>query len=309
MSESDFGYMDSPENGLGIIRSRTLLGNLRAWDIPRREEALDIVIKEIGHSPIPGLYMLFEEKAKKVYIGQTENLKNRLMTHMSSPEDKISNWNRAMIINDARNASQSDLNDENIRLTLETFLVQLFKINRYKVTTSSSRKPSLSTTQKTLIESFKKEIVLLLTRKSKISKVLTERGDDEIYNDEVKKILLSKGYKINRWGRVEAKINGEKAFLRPGSAKRKGWQVTFRGNKPDSFKTCLERGQGFLLMPRGPILLIPLKELKEFILNEDKTAFERDTIDIFIRFESAKIVVVYKTAEKDVTTYAIQPYK
>lgn len=73
MSNWDFGYMDNPANGLGIIRSRTLLGNFRLWDMPRSEEALDIVINEIGHSPIPGLYLLFDEKNKKVYIGQIES--------------------------------------------------------------------------------------------------------------------------------------------------------------------------------------------------------------------------------------------
>jgi hypothetical protein len=301
--------MDNPANGLGIIRSRTLLGNFRLWDIPRAEEALDIVINEIGHSPIPGLYLLFDERNRKVYIGQSENLKNRLATHITSPEEKIKNWDRAIIINDARNASQSDLNDENIRLTLETYLVKLFKINRYKVTTVSSRKPSLSATQKTLTNSFKEEIILLLTRKSKITKILTERGDDEVYNDEVKKKLQSKGYTIDKWGKIEAIIDGQKTFLRPGSNKSKGWQVTFRGNKPSSFKTCLERGEGFLLMPRGPILLIPLNELKDFISENDKEAFDRDTIDIFVRFDEEKIVVVYKNTEKNVTDNAIQPFK
>lgn len=309
MSDWDFGYMDNPANGLGIIRSRTLLGNFRLWDMPRSEEALDIVINEIGHSPIPGLYLLFDERNKKVYIGQSENLKNRLTTHITSPEEKIKNWERAIIINDARNASQSDLNDENIRLILETYLVKLFKINRYKVTTVSSRKPSLSATQKTLTNSFKEELILLLTRKSKITKILTERGDDEVYNDEVQKKLQSKGYKIDKWGKIEAIVDGQKTFLRPGSSKSKGWQVTFRGNKPDSFKTCLEQGEGYLLMPRGPILLIPLDKLRDFILKNDRVAFKRDTIDIFVRFDEEKIAVVYKNTEKDVTDNAIQPFK
>jgi len=67
MSNWDFGYMDNPANGLGIIRSRTLLGNFRLWDIPRSEEALDIVINEIGHSPIPGgdyIYCSMKETEK-----------------------------------------------------------------------------------------------------------------------------------------------------------------------------------------------------------------------------------------------------
>ena len=308
MDNLDFGYMDNPSNGFGIIRSRTLLGNFRLWDIPRSEEALNVVMNEIGHSSIPGLYLLFDEKNNKVYIGQSESLKTRLTTHITSPEEKIKKWNRAIIINDARNQSQSDLNDENIRLILETYLVNLFKINRYKVTTVSSRTPSLSATQKTLSDSFKKEIVILLTRKSKISKILTERGDDEVYNDEAFKKLKSKGYKISKWGKKEAVINDQAAFLRAGSIKPKGWQVTFRGNKPNSFKTCLEMGEGFLLMPRGPILLIPLNQLRAFILSNDKEAFKRDTIDIFIRFDETQIFVVFKGADKDITNFAVQSF-
>jgi hypothetical protein len=307
MESRDFGYLDNPANGLGIVRARTLIGNLRLWDFPRSEEALDLVINEIGHSPIPGIYLLFVAGSeKKVYIGQSENLKNRLSAHMKSPEEKIKNWDRVIIINDARNSIQSDLNDENIRLILENYLIKLFKINRYKVTTSSSRTPSLSSTQSTLVNSFKEELIVLLTRKNKISKVLTERNDDEVYIDEVRKILMRKGYKIQEWGKIEAIINSKKTFVRPGSQKSKGWQVTFRGNKPDSFKTCLEKGDGFLLMPRGSVMLIPLDNIRNFVLGIDEVAFERDTIDVFIRFEESKIFVVYKNLNLDVSSYSVQ---
>jgi len=46
MEGRSFGYLENPANCLDIIRARTLLGNLRLWDIPGREEALDIVINE-----------------------------------------------------------------------------------------------------------------------------------------------------------------------------------------------------------------------------------------------------------------------
>lgn len=306
MSERDFGYLDNPANGLGIIRARTLIGNLRLWDFPKSEEALNIIIDEIGNSPIPGIYMLFDEKPdKRVYIGESENLKSRLSTHTKSPEDKIKHWDRAIIISDARNASQSDLNDGNIRLVLENYLVNLFKINKYKVVTSSSRTPSLGSIQKALVKTFKEEIIVLLTRKNKITKILTERGDDEIYNDEVEKLLRRKNFRITEWGKIEAIINDKKTFIRPGSNKSKGWQVTFRGNKPDSFKTCLEKGNGYLLMPRGPILLIPLDILKTLVSSNDEKAFSRDTVDIFIRFEETKILAIYKNAQLDITKTAI----
>jgi hypothetical protein len=305
----DYGYITNPTNGLGIVRARTLIGNLRLWDIPRSEQALDTVINEIGQSPIPGLYMLFDERSeKKVYIGQSESIKNRLTNHLNTPEDKIKNWDRAIIINDGRNASQSDLNDENIRLVLENYLVNLLKINKYKVVTSSSRASSLSSTQKTLCTSFQDEIVILLTNKSKISKVITERADDEVYIDDAKKILERKGHKIEKWGKVEAIVDGNKAFVRSGSQKPNGWQVTFRGGKTDSFKSRLVTGNAQLLMPRGPVLLIPLSEIRDFVSSVDGNAFDRDTIDIFIRFDETQIFLVYKGNELDFTRYAVQNY-
>ncbi len=138
MTREDLGFIHNPANGLGIVRARTLLGNLRLWDIPRSEQALQTVIGEIGLSPIPALYILIDERAdKKVYIGQSEDILTRLMNHLRNPDEKIKSWQRALIFNDGRNASQSDLNDENIRLTLENYLVALFKINRYQVVTSA----------------------------------------------------------------------------------------------------------------------------------------------------------------------------
>jgi len=116
--QDNYGFINDPVNGLGIIRARTMLGNLRIWDIPRSEQALDMIVDEIGRSPIPGVYMLFDERSgKKVYVGQTENIRGRLTNHIDLPEEKIKNWERAMIINDARNATYSDINDENIRLS------------------------------------------------------------------------------------------------------------------------------------------------------------------------------------------------
>jgi len=66
----DLGFQSLPENGLKIVRSRTLLGNMRLWEIPRSEQALETVVEEIGRSPIPGLYVLLDERAeKRAYIG------------------------------------------------------------------------------------------------------------------------------------------------------------------------------------------------------------------------------------------------
>jgi len=61
-------------------------------------------------------------------------------------------------------------------------------------------------------------------------------------------------------------------------------------------------------MPRGPILLVPLEIIKELVLTNDKNAFERDTIDIFVRFDEEKILVVYKNSELDITSNSVLSY-
>jgi hypothetical protein len=302
----DYGFMTNPANGLGIVRARTMLGNLRLWDIPRSEEALDKVVDEIGKSPIPGIYMLFDERSeKKVYIGQSENIRGRLINHMKTPEEKIKHWERVFIINDGRNAVQSDLNDENIRLVLENYLVSLFKLNKYKVVTSASRTPSLSSTQKTLCDSFRDEINILLSNKSKVNKFLKEKVDDEVYLDDARKILIQRGWSIQEWGAQYALVNNQPTIIRPGSEKRKGWQVTFRGSKS---LASLSGGKGYLLMPRGKILIIPLYKIKDLVVATDTDAFTRDTIDIFIRFEENRIVLAYKDKEIDITQHSVQTY-
>ncbi len=304
MSEkSEYGFIDNPRNGLGIVRARTLLGNLRLWEIPRDQKALDQVVDEIGNDPIPGLYLLFYEPPKKrVYIGQTENLRRRLSSHVKEPDEKIKEWTQAFLINDGRNAQQSDLNDENIRLVLENYLVDLFKINRYTVETKTSRVPSLSGTQKIICDSLRGEINILLTRKAKIQKLLRLARDDERSLEETKRVLERKGYIVNRWTSHEAYINDSLVIIRPGSQKPKGWQVTFRGS---TSLQSLKAGKGYLLMPRGNLPLIPLSVIKTFVSQIDSDSFNRDTIDIFVRFEEQQTVLVFKNQELDVSNYVV----
>lgn len=303
----NLGFQSLPENGLKIVRSRTLLGNLRLWEIPRSEQALETIAEEIGRSPIPGLYVLLDERAeKRAYIGQTEDIRTRLFTHIRTPEDKIQQWQLAFIFNDGRSAAQSDLNDENIRLTLENYLVDLFKINKYRVVTSSTRLPSLSPPQVILCNAFKEEINILLFNRGRITRFLRGRLDDEVFLDDARKLLVRKGHQIQQWGEKYAIIDdGQPVIIRPGSEKPKGWQVTFRGSKS---LAQLKAGNGYLLMNRGGLVLLPLHEVRKLILSVDAEAFQRDTIDIFLRFEEDRIVLVYKSGEKDVTGYSVEPY-
>ena len=300
MSNNDIGYHEDPRNSDAIIRARTTK-QIRSWEIPRTMKALEVLNNELGKIEFPGIYILFEGK-NKVYVGEAKNIYNRLKTHMANPEDKIKNWSKALVINDGRPATQSDFNDNVVRKALELYLIKLFKANKYAVV-AQGEPQKLNAIQKFLVNSLKEELNFFLLKKNVIIKVLEEKGQEEVFGDELKKILEKSGRKIEEWGRYEAIIDGKKVFIRPGSKKPKGWQITFRGRKPGSFIDSLQKGNGYLLVSRNGVLLIPLTEVQKVI--SDKTAYEQDTIDIWIVFTEEKATLSYKKNTLDVTKFRL----
>ena len=300
MSNSDIGYHEDPRNSDGIIRARTTK-QIRSWEILRTMNALEVLNNELGKIEFPGIYILFEGK-NKVYVGEAKNIYNRLKTHMSNPEDKIKNWAKALVINDGRPATQSDFNDNVVRKALELYLIKLFKANKYAVV-AQGEPQKLNAIQKFLVNSLREELNFFLLKKNVIVKILEEKGQEEVFGDELKKILEKSGRKIEEWGRYEAIIDGKKVFIRPGSKKPKGWQITFRGRKPGSFIDSLQKGNGYLLVSRNGVLLIPLTEVQKVI--SDKTAYEQDTIDIWIVFTEEKATLSYKKNTLDVTKFRL----
>jgi predicted GIY-YIG superfamily endonuclease len=297
MEEKNIGYYEDPKNGESIIRSRTT-EQIRSWDFPRSLKALELFNSELGKIDYPGIYILIETKFNKAYIGEAKSLYTRLKTHNSTPEDKIKNWDRVVIINDGRPANQSDFNDNVVRLELEYYLISLFKANKYKVIAQGA-KQTLNALQKVIVTKLILELNFFLIKKGLIQKLIAARGQEEVMLDDLKKILERYKYSITEFKSYEATINGEKVFIRPGSKKTKGWQVTFR----DVFKKTLLDENGSLLMPRDGILLIPFSQIKKAI--NDTDAFKRNTIDIFIAFEEDSIKLRYKNSEVDVTAYRI----
>src|SRR4030042_3174239 len=97
MLENDIGYQEDPKNGNGIIRARTTR-QIRSREIPRSSKAIEKLNDEMGKIEFPGNYVLFE--GTKVYIGEASSIYNRLRTHSNTPDDKIKDWDKALIISD-----------------------------------------------------------------------------------------------------------------------------------------------------------------------------------------------------------------
>lgn len=297
MPESEIGYHEDPKNSHGIVRARTSK-QIRSWEIARDIKALEIVNEEMGKVPFPGNYMLFDEKT--VYIGEASSVYERLSTHIKNPDDKIKNWGKAIILNDGRLATMSDFNDTVVRQAIEQHLIRLFKANKYKVVSQGHQTP-LNPFQKQTVSSLIEELDHFLLKKTLITKQLEEEGEEEIFEDELKKLLRARGKLVpdENWTVKEAIIDGQKAYIRPGSKKPKGWQITFR----DRFLSSLEKGEGYLLVSRDGILFIPLSEIRNLV--SDKTAFQQNTIDIYMSFEPEKVTAAYKENRIDVTQYKL----
>jgi len=110
--------------------------------------------------------------------------------------------------------------------------------------------------------------------------------------------LTNKGHSAGRIGKFNVAIDGQWSFRRDGSDKLpKGWQITIR----DDFRSSVLKGQGFLLVARGRGLLIPLKDLRDFVGSE---LGQNNTIDIFITFGGV-CTLECKGATYDVSGFAL----
>lgn len=212
------------------------------------------------------------------------------------------NWQKVLIINDGSPATQSDFNDGVVREALELYLISLSRANRYTVV-SQGEPQKLSPIQKSLVDSLIEELNFFLLKKGVVTRLLEERGQEEVFGDELRRILESAGKTIQKWGRYEAIIDGEKVFIRPRSKKPKGWQITFRGRKEGSFIDCLQKGIGCLLFSRNSVLLIPLEVVRGVI--EDDSAYKQDTIDVRMVIDEDGVSLRYKEDQIDVTEYKL----
>jgi hypothetical protein len=296
MADNEVGYHEDPKNGNGIIRARTTK-QIRSWEIPRTSKAIEKLNKEMGEVEFPGNYMLFD--GTKVYIGEAGSIYNRLKTHNTTPDDKIKNWSKALVISDGRPATQSDFNDNVVRFAIELHLIKLFKANKYRVV-SQGRETSLNPIQRHIVSSLILELNHFLLKKNIINKVLEDKGLEEIFADELKNLLVKTGKKIQKWGAYEATVDGQKTYIRPGSEKQQGWQITFR----DRFLGSLEKGDGYLLVSRNGVLLIPLKEIQKVVTNPK--AYKQNTIDIYIVFTPEKVTPTYIQNSIDVTAFKLR---
>lgn len=87
---------------------------------------------------------------------------------------------------------------------------------------------------------------------------------------------IAQQHTVEKVRKFEAVIDKQQAYIRAGSDKPKGLQVTIR----DEFRDHVLKGEGFLIVPSGTGLLIPLKSLRDMIGNE---LVANHTVDVFFK--------------------------
>ncbi len=162
---------------------------------------------------------------------------------------------------------------------------------------------NLNPSQKQLVDSLKIELLYFFRKANRIEKDIESREEREIFSDEVRSILKKHNITVNQWKEKDAIINGETTFVRQGSKKSKGYQITIRGGKSGSFIDCLKSRKGQLLVRRDGLLLIPLSKIRDII--NDGSVLEHDTVDIWINFKDDKVFLSYRSNDEDVTEYRV----
>lgn len=264
-----------------------------------REKIIKAVEEELGGLIFPSLYLLVNERDKKLYIGETGDTAKRLKGHVNNPPEELGEWDYGVIIWDGRPLINSIIFSEaSLRTRLEYELITAFtsKGSRYTPVNRVKAEPKLSVYQIARAETLLPELLYMLHKFDMIPRHILEFSEERkrfrqrvISEDELKAILESMKHRVEKIDRAKKTLllDGKQAFYRPGSEKPRGWQITIRG----SWKDFIEKTQepGFLIINRGDGYMIPLEILRKNFLSIMKG---QDTLDIYVDItsEGARII-------------------
>lgn len=286
-----YPYRKTQDNGV----KRADTENIFLLQIPRLEVAKTLE-KEFGKFSHPGIYILYHSKLKKFYVGESSDLKNRVDNHMRSDPKELKEWNIAYIINDMRQIKYSKFANSDVRKKIEKLIIQELEENDFIVGNKVKEQLNLSEEQRRSAEKLFDEIRFLMVEYRMISEKEIEAVDEDEKNiDEMIEFLISLGHST-QLNQYEGIVDDLPAYMRPGSRKPKGWQITLR----DTFRQSVRDKDGYLLVNRGRCLLIPFSEIRTFL--QDK--LNQDTVDVFVNFISnTRANICYQDKALDVSSF------
>lgn len=248
-----------------------------------KEDAMKKLSAELGGSNFAGLYLLIDASNHKIYIGESSDIKERVKQHIKSSPVKEFEFEKIAVIWDGRPIETSHFIDETLRKALESESIKTFRsFSRYESVNTQSSQQTVSVYQQSSINKFKDELFFMLYKFHLLNSSPHEQKQSEpLTEEEIKKILLKNGYKVQRLIANQKTIECENAFIfyRSGSLKSLGWQVTMR----DTFLDEMFSGKStvYFLLSRTVPYIIPSTFFKEKLLDMKNGL----TLDFFIKDE------------------------
>ena len=124
---NDYEYSETPGNDM----TRATTNCLYLIDC-RKEEVIEKLHEEFKELILAGLYLLLDNTANKIYIGESSNISERLKQHIKKIDIPDFKFDRILLVWDGRPVSTSHFGDEALRKSLEKECIKLFKNNSSK---------------------------------------------------------------------------------------------------------------------------------------------------------------------------------
>lgn len=250
--------------------------------IVSEKNVVEVNIKQENVDEIACLYLLVNEDEDTVYVGETENAKDRIGQHRKNgPKLKHGkhDFNKIVIIWDGRPIQTTKFSDSTIRKELEASLIKGFaEFGKFDPVNTSRSGSRANLTQKETIKEFRSEMFFILYKFRYLKEIPRETQDSrELTNEETEILLSSKQFKIEkRRGPWITCDNDRVVYSVSASNKKVGWQITIRDDLMKKFESKDDRI--YILLQRTRPYLLPSSFLGQYILDNKGN----NTVDIYI---------------------------
>ncbi len=163
--DNNYQYCESKDGERKIVDTdRWYLLELPVWESVvglTREEFFEKELDDALNFDFPGLYLLIDSDKKKIYVGESSNVKERANNHPKIEFDKM------ILLWDGRHNKTSHFGNETFRKTLEKECIKLFEVhsdfdefNKVK----EPKKMDANIIIQSSVKTFKEELKFLLNK-------------------------------------------------------------------------------------------------------------------------------------------------
>ena len=274
-------------------------------------DAVDDSLKRQGMGDIACLYLLVDTAGRRVYVGETENARERIAQHCKAVGSvarrggggpKLDRFDKVAIVWDGRPIQTTRFSDGAVRKELEARLIKAFaghgNLSPANASASGSR---ANLVQAETIESLAGEMQFVLHKFGYLKGPPGggEPESAELGNEDAARLLGALGHRVARrkgpWIECE---DGSTVYAVTGSRKDYGWQITIR----DDLLKRLVDGEPNLrvMLQRTRACVLPSSFLGPLV-GSNKSGY---TVDLYID-DRQKMMKCGRQKDIDVSEYMV----